>query len=125
VIQLSGAGKRFGHKLLFENLNWLITSKDRAGLVGANGTGKTTLLKILAGIETLEYGSLSVTRGTSSGYLASRRPYRYRAAVSSRECMSVFASLQRDGAGNGSADPQDGRARSFWRRIRTGGRSIS
>ena len=40
MIQLSGAGKRFGHKLLFENLNWLITSKDRAGLVGANGTGK-------------------------------------------------------------------------------------
>src|ERR1035438_9876231 len=35
MIQLSGAGKRFGHKLLFENLNWLITSKDRAGLVGA------------------------------------------------------------------------------------------
>ena len=65
MIQLSGAGKRFGHKLLFENLNWLITAKDRAGLVGANGTGKTTLLKTLAGMESLEYGSLSVTRGTS------------------------------------------------------------
>ena len=40
MIQLSGAGKRFGHKLLFEDLNWLITPKDRVGLVGANGTGK-------------------------------------------------------------------------------------
>jgi len=49
MIQLSGAGKRFGPKLLFENLNWLITSKDRAGLVGANGTGKTTLLNVLSG----------------------------------------------------------------------------
>jgi ATP-binding cassette subfamily F protein 3 len=93
MIQLSGAGKRFGHKLLFENLNWLITSKDRAGLVGANGTGKTTLLKTLAGMETLEYGSLSVTRGTSTGYLPQDG-----LALSGRsvfaECMSVFASLQ-------------------------------
>jgi ATP-binding cassette subfamily F protein 3 len=93
MIQLSGAGKRFGHKLLFENLNWLITSKDRAGLVGANGTGKTTLLKTLAGLESLEYGSLSVTRGTSTGYLPQDG-----LSLSGRsvfaECMSVFSSLQ-------------------------------
>ena len=40
MIQLSGAGKRFGHKLLFEDLDWLITPNDRVGVVGANGTGK-------------------------------------------------------------------------------------
>ena len=33
MIQLSGAGKRFGHKLLFENTDWLITARDRVGLV--------------------------------------------------------------------------------------------
>ncbi len=49
MIQLSGAGKRFGHKLLFEDVDWLITPHDRVGLVGANGTGKSTLLKILGG----------------------------------------------------------------------------
>src|SRR6202162_3345179 len=93
MVQLSGAGKRFGPKLLFENLNWLITPKDRAGLVGANGSGKTTLLKILAGLETLEYGSLSVTRGTSTGYLPQDGlPLSGRSVFS--ECMSVFASLQ-------------------------------
>ncbi len=45
MIQLSGAGKRFGHKLLFENVDWLITHHDRIGLVGGNGTGKSTLMK--------------------------------------------------------------------------------
>ncbi len=50
MLQLTSAGKRFGPKLLFDDLDWLITPKERAGLVGANGTGKSTLLKILAGI---------------------------------------------------------------------------
>ena len=39
MIQLKGAGKRFGHKLLFEDCDWLITPKERTGLVGANGSG--------------------------------------------------------------------------------------
>jgi ATP-binding cassette subfamily F protein 3 len=93
MIQLSGAGKRFGPKLLFEDLNWMITAQDRAGLVGANGSGKTTLLKVLAGMESLDYGKLSVTRGVSSGYLPQDG-----LSLSGRsvfaECMSVFASLQ-------------------------------
>jgi ATP-binding cassette, subfamily F, member 3 len=94
MIQLSGAGKRFGTKLLFEDLNWMITPQDRAGLVGANGSGKTTLLKVLAGLESLDYGKLSVTRGVSSGYLPQDG-----LSLSGRtvfaECMSVFASLQK------------------------------
>jgi ATP-binding cassette subfamily F protein 3 len=93
VIQLSGAGKRFGPKLLFEEINWLITPKERAGLVGANGTGKSTLLKILDGMETLDYGSLSVMKGMTAGYLPQDG-----LTLSGRtvfaECMSVFADLQ-------------------------------
>src|ERR1051326_6329154 len=69
MIQLSGAGKRFGHKLLFENADWLITPRDRIGLVGGNGTGKSTLMKVLAGMDTFDYGSLTVAKGTSAGYL--------------------------------------------------------
>src|ERR1700726_3018654 len=69
MIQLSGAGKRFGHKLLFENADWLITPNDRVGLVGANGTGKSTLMKVLAGLDTLDYGTLTIAKGTTAGYL--------------------------------------------------------
>ena len=69
MIQLTGAGKRFGSKILFQELNWLITPQDRVGLVGANGTGKTTLLKVLAGIETLDYGSMTVMKGITQAYL--------------------------------------------------------
>src|SRR5579864_95518 len=69
MIQLQGAGKRFGHKLLFEDCDWLITPRERTGLVGGNGTGKSTILKILCGLETLDYGTLSLTKGMSIGYL--------------------------------------------------------
>src|SRR5579872_761555 len=93
MIQLSSAGKRFGHKLLFEDLDWLITPNDRVGVVGANGTGKSTLLKILAGIESLDYGAIVRTKGITAGYLPQDG-----LSLSGRtvfaECMSVFSDLK-------------------------------
>ncbi len=93
MIQLQGAGKRFGHKLLFEDCDWLITPKERTGLVGANGTGKSTLLKILCGMETLDYGTLSLSKGITQGYLPQDG-----LALTGRtvfaECMSVFQDLR-------------------------------
>jgi len=92
MIQLSAAGKRYGHKLLFENADWLITPESRIGLVGANGTGKTTVMKILAGLESLDYGSISRAKGITAGYLPQDG-----LTLSGRsifaECMSVFDDL--------------------------------
>ncbi|MBV9405960.1 MAG: ABC-F family ATP-binding cassette domain-containing protein, partial [Acidobacteriaceae bacterium] len=93
MLQLNGAGKRFGHKLLFEDLDWLITPKERAGLVGANGTGKSTLLKILGGLETLDYGSLSATKGIRTGYLP-QDGLQISGRTVFAECMSVFADVK-------------------------------
>src|SRR5246500_677007 len=93
MIQLSGAGKRFGHKLLFENADWLITPQDRIGLVGANGTGKSTLMKVLAGIETLDYGSITIAKGTSAGYLPQDGLMLSGRSVFA-ECMAVFEELR-------------------------------
>ncbi|MBV8206684.1 MAG: ABC-F family ATP-binding cassette domain-containing protein [Acidobacteria bacterium] len=93
MIQLSGAGKRYGHKLLFENLDWLITPQDRIGLVGANGTGKSTLLKILAGSETLDYGAVTAARGITAGYLP-QDGLQLSGRTVFEECLSVFSDLQ-------------------------------
>jgi ATP-binding cassette subfamily F protein 3 len=92
MLQLSAAGKRFGQKLLFEEANWLITPDERTGLVGGNGTGKSTLLKVLAGVETLDYGQLTRVRGMTIGYLPQDG-----LSLSGRtvfdECLSVFDEL--------------------------------
>jgi ATP-binding cassette subfamily F protein 3 len=92
MIQLSGAGKRFGEKVLFEGLDWLLTPQERVGIVGGNGTGKSTLLKVLAGMESLDYGSINRAKGITFGYLPQEG-----LTLSGRtvfaECMSVFDDL--------------------------------
>src|SRR5271167_4816668 len=92
MLQLAGAGKRFGPKLLFQDANWLITPDERTALVGANGTGKSTLMKILGGLDGLYYGNVQRARGMSIGYLPQDG-----LALSGRtvfdECLSVFDEL--------------------------------
>ena len=93
MLQLSGAGKRFGQKLLFEDLNWLVTPEERTGLVGGNGTGKSTLLKVLAGRESLDYGTISRVKGMTLGYLP-QDGLAMRGKTVFEECLSVFDELR-------------------------------
>src|SRR3954464_8058467 len=92
MIQLTGAGKRYGPKILFDNVDWLVTPQERAGIVGANGTGKSSLLKVLAGMEGLDSGVLTTQKGLTLGYLPQDG-----LSLSGRtvfaECMTVFAAL--------------------------------
>jgi ATP-binding cassette, subfamily F, member 3 len=93
MIQLTNAGKRFGHKLLFDSADWQINPRDRVGLVGANGTGKTTLLRILAGAETLDYGTHAGMKSISAGYLP-QDGLALSGDTVFAECMKVFNDLR-------------------------------
>ncbi len=92
MLQLADGAKRFGHKLLFEGANWLITPDERTGLVGGNGTGKSTLLKVLAGVEALDAGKLNRSKGLTIGYLP-QDGLTMRGKTVFEECLSVFAEL--------------------------------
>ncbi|MHC0036299.1 ribosomal protection-like ABC-F family protein [Pseudoneobacillus sp. C159] len=62
--------KMFGGNIIFENLSLEIQEKDRIGLVGRNGSGKTTIFKLLANVEAPDTGQIHLKKGAKAGYLA-------------------------------------------------------
>jgi ATP-binding cassette subfamily F protein 3 len=93
MLSLQNAGKRFGPRILFLEANWLIRNNEKTALVGANGTGKSTLMKVLAGLETLDYGTVQQTRGMSIGYLP-QEGLRLTGRTVFDECLTVFEELR-------------------------------
>ena len=69
VIALSHLAKGFEGRRLFEDLNLIVPGRARIMLVGPNGTGKTTLLKLIMGLETPDTGEVKVVAGAHIGYL--------------------------------------------------------
>jgi macrolide transport system ATP-binding/permease protein len=69
--------KAFGAITVLEDISFVINSGDRVGIVGSNGVGKTTLLSILVGLESLDAGSFSFAPSTETGYLPQTTPEFY------------------------------------------------
>ena len=69
MLQIKGLGKAFRGEWLFRGLEFQINDRDRIGLVGDNGTGKSTLMKILAGISSADEGDVVGARDLTFGYL--------------------------------------------------------
>jgi ATP-binding cassette subfamily F protein 3 len=69
MIDIKNLAVQFTGSYLFENVNLKILPNDRIALVGSNGTGKSTFLKILAGQQTQEDGSVQFMKGIRIGYL--------------------------------------------------------
>lgn len=61
--------KSFGEKVLFKDISFGIDEGDKIGIIGVNGTGKSTLLKIIAGIESQDSGIITTVKGLKIGYL--------------------------------------------------------
>jgi len=93
MLSLQNAGKIFGPRVLFMEANWLIRAREKTALVGANGTGKSTIMKVLAGLEQLDYGQVQQTRGMSIGYLP-QEGLQLTGRTVFEECLTVFDELR-------------------------------
>ena len=69
MISIEGLVVEFNATALFEDVSYVINKKDRIALVGKNGAGKTTMLKILAGLKTPTHGVVAMPKELTIGYL--------------------------------------------------------
>lgn len=69
VLSVESLSVEFSSRPLFSGVSFVVNAKDRIALVGKNGAGKSTMLKILAGIQTPTSGNVSIQRNISVGYL--------------------------------------------------------
>ncbi len=69
MISINSLSVEFSAKSLFDDISYVINKKDKIALVGKNGAGKSTMLKIIAGIQKPTSGSVSVPQGVTIGYL--------------------------------------------------------
>ena len=75
ILSLENVSKNFGFKPLFENASIGLEEGERVGIIGANGTGKTTLLRLVAGQEQPDTGRVVVSTGRTIGYLPQNPPF--------------------------------------------------
>lgn len=73
VIEATNVNKRFGDKILFENLNFNIPKGAIVGIIGPNGAGKTTLFKMITGLETPDEGQIRVGESVKLAYVDQSR----------------------------------------------------
>ena len=92
LLSATGLSKSYGPADIFKDLTFSIPNRARIGLVGANGVGKTTLLRVLMGQEESSEGGVQVARGVRIGYLP-QRPNLDTSRSIWQECLSAFADL--------------------------------
>ncbi len=69
MISINNLTVEFSSQLLFDNINYVINPKDKIALVGKNGAGKSTMLKIIAGLQHPTSGSVAIPQDVTVGYL--------------------------------------------------------
>ena len=96
MLNLSGIGLSFGDFDLFGGISVSVPNDAKIGLVGPNGIGKTTLLKIIAGEEGASSGTISMSKGTRLGYLRQEAMQAFKGQQNTlhQEMLTVFDGLR-------------------------------
>ncbi len=97
IIQLKNIFKQFSGEYIFKNVSFSIENKDKIGLVGLNGTGKSTLIRILLNMDTHdqnernEFGEITKASGLKIGYLSQEYNFSDEKNTVYEEMLSVFS----------------------------------
>ncbi|HAE60041.1 MAG TPA: hypothetical protein DCG54_11205 [Anaerolineae bacterium] len=94
LITVSSITKSYGHIDIFANLSFGVAKGARLGIVGPNGVGKTTLLRILAGVDDASSGTVHKSRGVRIGYLSQEADFEISGTLWDA-CQAVFADIIR------------------------------
>jgi len=92
VLTVTNLTKSFGSVDIFTGISFNIANKAKVGLVGPNGVGKTTLLRIIVGEESASEGMVSLTKGMRVGYLPQQARFHSERTLK-EECLLVFADM--------------------------------
>lgn len=81
MISVDNLSKSYGNRILFDDISFKINRRERVGLVGRNGHGKTTLFRIIAGLEGSDSGATSVPKGYRIGYVTQNLDFTFKTVI--------------------------------------------
>jgi ATP-binding cassette subfamily F protein 3 len=93
MISVNGVTVSFGGFTLFENVSFLVNDRDRIGLAGKNGSGKSTMLRLLADLQTPNVGNVSKPNGIKIAYLPQDMVHQHGKTVFD-EAQTAFVEIQ-------------------------------
>lgn len=93
MISVNGITVSFGGFTLFENVSFLVNSRDRIGLAGKNGSGKSTMLRLITGLQTPTAGAISKPNGITIAYLPQDMVHQHGKTVID-EAKTAFVEIQ-------------------------------
>ena len=94
MINVENLTKSFGGQTLFEGVSFMLNSRERLGIVGRNGHGKTTIFKLIAGEELPDSGSITIPRNYRISYV--RQELNFTQDTALKECMTSLCEDERD-----------------------------
>ena len=92
VLSCNNLNKSFGIDTVLENISFTVNEGDKVGIIGVNGTGKTTLFKVLSGIYGYDSGEIYLGKGVEIGYLEQNTNFQSDKTIY-EEVLEVFSDL--------------------------------